>query len=442
MNLGEHPAADVDFSVASLPAERAAVRPSALSTLQRDLLDKMQLEAAMLEAPADEGVRGAYFDLLMRFAATRTGLSHAVLPELGHPLYFRCGSTDVANMAQIFRYDSYGFPMRSAPLRILDLGAYVGYAAVYLARRFPEAEVLCVEPSLSSYRLLTLNTTPYRRISRLNAAVWHHATRLGVAARYYGDWGTQLQDHLPDANRIITGYGVPDLLRDAGWDHVDMVKCDIEGAECAVFADTHAPWLHTLDALVVETHDSIMPGATEIVTACFDPAVFELSCHGENRLFERRGPYRAMRQPAPRELSLLHGEPGLFPLVLQNVSEAPWGFFTFDATSCQLHPNPPGAPPARLVFPRTLDGQTRFSSGIEHAGRDAAGIVFAVEIQREDGSVVAAAERLVQPGTSMRLSLILPALKGRHRIILQTTANPDCTHIHNAWARWIDPLLS
>jgi hypothetical protein len=99
-----------------------------------------------------------------------------------------------------------------------------------------------------------------------------------------------LQDHLPDADRTIAGHGVPDLLRDAGWTHADMVKCDIEGAECAVFADTHAAWLHRLDALVAETHDSIMPGATEVVTACFDPTVFELSCHGENRLFERREP--------------------------------------------------------------------------------------------------------------------------------------------------------
>jgi FkbM family methyltransferase len=416
--------------------------PVAISPLQRDLLDKMQLEAAMLAAPADESVRTAYFDLLMRFATSRTGLSHAVLPELGHPLYFRCGSTDVANMAQIFRHSSYGFPMRSAPLRILDLGAYVGYAAVYLARRFPQAEILCVEPSVSSFRLLVLNTTPYGRISRMNAAVWHHATRLGVAARYYGDWGTQLQDHVLEADRTIAGLGVPDLLRQAGWTHVDMVKCDIEGAECAVFADPHAAWLHTLDALAVEIHDSIMPGATEIVTACLDRSVFELTRHGENHLFERLEPYRAILRPPPRELSLLHGEPGLFPLLLQNVSDTPWGFFTFDGTSCQLHPNLPGEAPARIVFPRTLDGQTRFRSGIDHAGVLAASVTFSVEIQQENGDIVARAERLVPPGGSLRLNLTFPGLTGRHRIILQTAVDPASVHIHNAWARWIDPLLS
>ncbi len=149
-----------------------------------------------------------------------------------------------------------------------------------------------------------------------------------------------------------------------------------------------------------------------------------------------------MLHPLPRELSLLHGEPGLFPPVLQNVSDAPWGFFTFDATSCQLHPNLPGAPPARVVFPRTLDGQTRFSSGIEHAGREATGIVFSVEIQREDGSTVATAEQLVSSGDGARLSLVLPALTGRHRIILQTAAEPDCLHVYNAWSRWINPSMS
>ncbi|MBN8889912.1 MAG: hypothetical protein ABS99_04140 [Acetobacteraceae bacterium SCN 69-10] len=437
-----------DARVAPLRAPSIA---ASITPLQRELLEKMEMEAALLAAPSDQALRGAYFDLLFRFAALRTGLSHALLPELGHPLYFRCGSSDVANLAQIFRDGAQGFAMRATPLHILDLGAYAGYAAIYLARRFPQARLLCVEPSPDSFRLLALNTIPYRRIERLQAAVWHHPTRLGVAARYYGDWGTRLQDDVPEEARTIPAEDVPGLLRLAGWARADLVKCDIEGAEAAVFADPHAGWLHTLDALAIETHDTVQPGCAAIVGACFDPALFERTQHGETTLYERRVPFRALLRPPPRTMRLIHAEPGLFPLALQGVSTEPWGFFTFDGTSCQLHPNPPDGPPARAIFPRTLDGQTRLACTLTHAGHDAGDIRFTLLVEREDATVAARADHVLAAGTSLRVELKLPdppaeappwqGLHGRHRIVLQTAMADGATHNHNAWARWIDPRL-
>lgn len=434
------------------PDPRPSVGEASVLPLQRDLLAKMELEAAMLAAPGDQKLRAAYFDLLFGFAALRTGLSHAVLPEIGHPLYFRCGSSDVANLAQVFRDGSQAFAMQATPLRILDLGAYVGYAAVYLARRFPQAELLCVEPSPDSFRLLCLNTMPYRRIARRQAAAWHNPARLGIAARYYGDWGTQLQDRLPDSQRPIEALDVPGLLREADWDQVDLVKCDIEGAETAVFANPLAGWLHQLDTVAVETHESFAPGSAAVVQACFPPELFRRAQHGEATIYERRVPYRALRTPPPRTLRLIHAEPGLFPFGLQDVSPAPWGFFSFDGTSCQLHPNAPGEAPARVIFPRTLDGQTRFSCTLVHAGREACPLRFSLRVEREDGTPAAVAEQVVAPGRSMELELRLPhppaeappwqGLYGRHRIILQVEVAPGGAHNHNAWARWIDPRLS
>ncbi len=427
---------------ADLLAHASSADIAALPELQRDLLQKMRMEAAMVATPDDAELRGAYFDLLVQFAGGRTGLSHALLPELGHPLYFRCGSTDVFNLAQIFRDDGYGFAMRAAPLRVLDLGAYCGYAAVYLARRFPQAQILCVEPCASSFRLLSLNTTPYRRIRVINAAAWHSNTRLGVNARYYGDWGTQLQAALPDSERMIPGYAVAQLLDLAGWDHADMVKCDIEGSEAAVFADPSTRWLQRLDVLAVETHEFIVANSTAAVVACFDPALYEQGRHGEALLFQRRVPFRALSRPPAREMPLVNSEPGLFPLALQDVSSAAWGFFTFDGDFFQLHPNPPGEPPARAIFPRTLDGQTRLSATLHHAGRPSASISCTVIVQREDGSEVLRAERVVASHEKIPFEIDLPALTGRHRFILQSEMAPGAPHNFNAWARWLGPRLS
>ncbi len=413
-----------------------------LTSLQRDLLERMELEAAMLAAPHDTYLRRTYFDRLASFAATRTGLSHALLPELGHPLYFRCGSSDIANMAQIFRDDAYGFDTPATPLRILDLGAYAGYAAVYLARRFPQAEIFCVEPSAASHRLLVLNTLPYRRIRTLNAAVWHHPTLLGVAARYYGDWGTQLQDQVPEAERSIPAHDMDGLIALAGWTGIDYLKCDIEGSEQAVFADPHAAWLRGLDVLAIETHEDIVPGSTATVAACFDPSLFSTGRHGETTLFLRRIPFRAQRRPPPRPLALLHSEPGLFPLALQDVGSDAWGFFTFDGNSCQLHPNMPGQPPARAVFPRTLDGHTHFRATIAHAGEPAATIVFSATVEREDGTPVAHAEHALAARSQTSFSLAFPPLTGRHRIVLRTEMAVGAQHNFNAWARWLEPQVT
>ncbi len=415
---------------------------AAMPELQRELLRKMQLETAMSAAPGDQGLRREYFDLLLQFAGCRTGLSHALLPELGQPLHFRCGSIDVFNLSQVFRDGAYGFPMRATPLRILQLGAYCGYAAVYLAHRFPQAQILCVEPCASNFRMLSLNTTPLRRIRVINVAAWHSATRLGVKARYYGDWGIQLHDALPEEARVIPACSVPELLQMAGWERADMVLSDIEGAEAAVFADPTARWLHGVDVVAVDTHEAAAPNSAAVVAACFDPTAYERTQHGETTLFQRRVPFRALaRAPVP-ELPLVSSEPGLLPIALQDVSSAAWGFFTFDSDCCQLHPNPPGEAPARAIFPRSLDGQGRFSAILQHAGRPSAGIVFSVIIQREDGGEVWRVDRLVEPQGRMPVDLELPGLSGRHRIVLQTAMAPGAANNFNGWARWLNPRLS
>jgi len=435
---------DSETSVAAAVPAPGADRPRApvvLSALQRELIGKMELEAAMVAAPYDQALRARYFGLLQQFAGMRSGLSHALLPELGHPVYFRCGSSDANNLAQIFRDNAYGFPLRATPARILDLGAYAGYAAIYLARRFPQAQVLCVEPGEDNFRLLTMNTAPYRRIRAIQAAAWHSTTRLGVGARYYGDWGTQLQDRGADAERTIQAYSVPDLLAMAGWRGAEFVKCDIEGSEAAVFADPHARWLELVDVLAVEIHERIQPGASEAVAACFDPAMFEHGRQGETDLFTRRTPLRALAHPPPRELHLINSEPGLFPFALKDVARAAWGFFTFDGDSCQLHPNPPGDRPAQAVFPRTLDGHRRFVATLHHAGYPSPAISFTFIVEAENGSEVLRAEHALSSGEKTTLNVNLPGLSGRHRLILQTEMAPGSPHNFNAWARWLAPRV-
>lgn len=409
-----------------------------LIALQQDLLRKAEFEAALIAAPQDARARTAYFDELVRFASVRTGLSHALLPELGHPLAFRCGTADVLGLARVFRDMAYELPMRATPQRIVVLGAYVGYAAVYLVHRFPTAQILCVEPGTAAFRVLGMNTLPYRRVQALNVAAWHSATRLGVQSRLLGDWGMQLHDQVPDAERVVPALPVDEILWRAGWDRVDLVLCDILGAERAVFADPGQRWLRTLDTLALETTDA---DAAEQVGACLDPAVYRNEHCGEVRLYERVAPFRSVQRPPPREMPLINSEPGLFPVALQDTPATGWGFFLFDGDCCQLHPNGPGERPARAIFPRTLDGHSRFSAGLRHAGRQAAPVAMSLVVLREDGSEVFRASRTLAAGEQQDLVLDLPALHGRHQIILQSEMAAGAGNNYSAWAQFLSPRI-
>ena len=401
---------------------------------------KHALEAALRREPGNADLRARYRDVLERINRSTVGLDTIVIPELMNPLYFRCGSSDLANFDQIFGIEEFSMPLAQPPARILDLGAYVGYASVYLAHRFPAAEIVCVEPSPANFKVLTLNTAPYPRIRRLNGAVWSKPAKLAVAGHELGDWGAHFAAAPNDPRAGDAGtqaWSVDEILRLSGWDRADFIKCDIEGSEREVFADRAARWHQDALCVTVETHDEWIPGCLATVEACFDPAKFERSRSGELSVFIRR---EGRKGPAtPPRLLLLEPLLARQPIELIDVSDGIWGFMLFDEHSCQLHPNDAGGPPARLAVEREFAGHTRFRATASLPEKARAAVRFTAEVQDGAGRSLGRGECVVAPGAKAPLELTLPPLHGRHRITLQTEmAEPDGDSFH-AWAHWIAP---
>jgi FkbM family methyltransferase len=406
------------------------------------LLRKAEAEAAMLASPADKALRAGYFDLLMRMASTYTGLQWAILPDLPTPLYFRLGTPDIAVLAQSFRDDIYAFEMAATPQRILVIGAYAGYLPIDLARRFPRASLLCAEPLAENFRLLSVNTTPWRRIRVAQAAIWHSTTRLAPLGRVQADWAVRMTDEALDADRTVSALSVRELLGRAGWHHAEMVVCDACGAEREIFADPFAPWLRHLDAALVRLYDGSAPGATAAVEACFDPALYDRRKLADMELFTRRTPLMAL-PPAPPEVHVVRCEAGMQQFQLRDVFAAGWAFFVFDGVSCQLHPNPPGQAAATALFPVRLAGHTRLVSGVHHAGGPGAHPVhFTAIVQREDGTVLARNDIRLAPRETGKLTLALPGGDGPARVLLQTEMATGAPNNNMAWSRWLEPTLS
>jgi FkbM family methyltransferase len=428
-------------SPAAVPAAQTVRPPPQRAGTPADMARKIEIEAAMLAAPQDADLRNTYFDHLIRIAVANTGLLTANLPELGTPLYFRCGTPDIAVLARVFRDNALAFEMQPTPVRIMVLGAYTGYSTVDLARRFPRAQLVAVEPLPDNFRLLLLNTGAWRRIECANIAVWHHPARLATTLRFQADWGIRLHDEAASEDRTIQAVSMAELLESADWPDVDMVLCDIGGSEREVFANPNADWLIGLDAALVRLHEPVAPNATEWVEAALHPDEFEHRRVGEMELYVRREPRRVLRSTPP-ELPLLRTDPGVTPFVLADAPAANFGFFVYDGINCQVHPNPPGGKPARALFTLLANGHQRFVSDVLHAGRPSPPIVFTAAVQREDGTLAGRAEVTVKQRKTDRLVIEFnPPLSGTVRVALQTEMAPGAPNANMAWARWLEPKL-
>jgi FkbM family methyltransferase len=202
-------------------------------------------------------------------------------------LALRGGTSDRATFQKVFLEREYDLDLGFVPRVVIDGGANVGYASVYFAQSFPEALVLAVEPEPENFRLLVSNTTAYRNIRCFNYALWPRRTR--VAIENPGD--------NPDAFRVTEGadrsgsytvqtISIPELLKQAGAESIDLLKLDIEGAEKELFEDeSAAAWVALTRAVIVETHDRFKPGCTAAVERALSHGPFHRIRRGESLLF-------------------------------------------------------------------------------------------------------------------------------------------------------------
>ncbi len=175
------------------------------------------------------------------------------------PVHFRAGQTVLARRADAivlhehFGLDVYGVHIVAKPVKIVvDLGANVGYAALALGRRYPEARFLCVEADPAIRALLTRNL----QLNRLDAEILGVAV-VGTAGNYTIDASRYPANRVAAReNGSVEGITLPALLDRAGVEMVDLMKIDIEGSERGVFEHA-SEWCSRVRSIVGELHDGL-----------------------------------------------------------------------------------------------------------------------------------------------------------------------------------------
>jgi FkbM family methyltransferase len=225
-------------------------------------------------------------------------------PGIRAPLALRPCTLDFFNFGQVFTGKMYALPLSHPPSTILDAGANIGLASVFFANRYPQAQIIALEPESRNFRQLCKNTAAYPQITPLQAALWDTPTRLDLLGRdgltvafYTQEPGQPLSDPLVEQVRALT---LPQLLSDFDLNFLDLLKVDIEGAEKEVFAAS-AAWIDRLGVVVAELHDWLRRGcALSFYTATRE---FDLEWHNAEHVIVARREWVDHNRLPPSRLS-------------------------------------------------------------------------------------------------------------------------------------------
>jgi FkbM family methyltransferase len=181
------------------------------------------------------------------------------------PVYLRVPSSDVRVFSQIFFKDEYKFEVNREPELIIDAGANIGLASVYLANQFPNARILAIEPEKRNFEILVKNVAAYPNIEPLLGALWSEKTEVEVVDPGLGNWAFKIEapvEHGTSSEsprQKVQGMTIDMILEKYGAREISILKLDIEGAECEVFRKS-ASWIDKISSLIVELHDHAKPG--------------------------------------------------------------------------------------------------------------------------------------------------------------------------------------
>ncbi len=196
---------------------------------------------------------------------------------------------DIFVIKSVFQYQEYLLPIENfQPKLILDCGGNIGCSAVYFANKYPDAKIYSVEPESNHFKLLKFNTCLYENIHVINSALWDKETFIKIEDKGWGDLGWMTFETNEEDTAACKTVTISKLLRDSGFDEIDLLKMDIEGAEKEVFGAADVDdWLSKVKVLTIELHDRMKKGCSYEFFKAISKYHWHFSFRSENLVFIR-----------------------------------------------------------------------------------------------------------------------------------------------------------
>jgi FkbM family methyltransferase len=179
-----------------------------------------------------------------------------------HPIQVRLGTSDWYVVEEIFITGEYQ-PLLDRPpggsiSTVLDLGANVGISVRLWQSVWTGAQIAAVEPDPANIEMARRNALPISPAPVFVQACVAGRARTVHLNRTSNEYSFRMMDGNENGEEIAA-LTVPQICERAGLSgEIDLLKCDVEGAEAEVFADC-AAWAHRVRHMVVEVHAPYTP---------------------------------------------------------------------------------------------------------------------------------------------------------------------------------------
>jgi FkbM family methyltransferase len=160
---------------------------------------------------------------------------------------------------EIFIDEIYRFKTTSAVPYIVDCGANIGLASIYLKLLHPAAKIVSFEPDSEIYSILDSNIKSFKftDVEVVNKGLWNETKKLSFKSE--GADGGLISDI---DKTVIATHSIDVIsLKPYLQQHVDFLKLDIEGSETIVLKDIEED-LSRVDRIFVEYHSFVNQSQT------------------------------------------------------------------------------------------------------------------------------------------------------------------------------------
>ena len=114
--------------------------------------------------------------------------------------------------------------------------------------------------------------------------------QLNVCKGEYRDgleWSTQVRECCNGEQGDLDAIDIGNSLRPIGFDHIDVLKMDIEGSERVVFSRNYESWVDRVGCFLIELHDE---GCRDVFFQAIGREKHEIFHSGELTVARRTGP--------------------------------------------------------------------------------------------------------------------------------------------------------
>ena len=151
-------------------------------------------------------------------------------------------------------YDAVGRAALKDIRLVVDLGANVGVTVRLWAQLYPGAKIIAVEPDESNFEMCQRNRAPDEtRIELIRGFVAGQSGQAFLKPGLHACTHT-MSTEPGQGGESIRAFTLPEIIGAVGADQaIDLLKCDIEGAERELFADCSS-WIGRVRQIVIELH--------------------------------------------------------------------------------------------------------------------------------------------------------------------------------------------